>query len=754
MHLRTWLRIGLLAVILAAVGAIIWNLASRRQLSVTPGAESLLPADITRRSTEFEFLQRKEGKVVFKVQATTSVMNQEGEHTLKEVSLVHFDSQGNATDAVDGREATYHVFQKQVEFREDVTIHLADGTNIFSNRVQIDLNKETVRIARSFRFRMGSLGGTGESLLYEIPQKRLHVGGSFHLEAPAGPNRIHVRSDSALYLPRSGRLELRKNSSIVAPDHRLAASRIDLFLNRERRVQRIESRGDAVLAVEESRRFWGNSIFFYFQPQQASLEYFEVLGGNSEQALVFRPAVYEESRHQGTHRMEAVRIQGTVLKDQSNEVHLQEIHAKGAVLLRSSVLGIEDSHAESVRAYFSPETDGMENVILEQEVSLLRRLKSSSPTSQERLRADHLELNLTPLQVLESATARGNVTVETGMNGGFRSLSAQEQIAVDFQQGVVQKLSAVGDCLLKINRPGERNSLRAPLIEVRFEKGLIKKLEAFEGVEMELQQTQASSLHTRSRQLEGLYQNGNLLQLIQSGDFHLRERSVDGVTSLAADRGVYQARSMQLTATGRQNPVLQYSSGGFQGTGGEESETIAEQIVLDRGQKLVLGRGNVRSVVRQNSGPVVVTAGEMKADLTSGWVEYRQSPRLVQGDNLVTGNWIRLDNRNQGLQVEGDVKSFVIEQREDSLVRYEVQSDTLTFRREEKVAEYRGNVRLNTGDVRMEAPAVDVHFVTQSLAEVTRLVGSGGVLIIDGGKRARGRQVVYLPAEDRYTVTN
>ncbi len=182
MHPVKLLRIGLIALIVAGGTAIVWSFMSRRQQAEVIPSGQMLDPEVSRRSTQFEYSERKRGHTVFKVYADISTETISGIHQLKDVDLVHYDQAGQPSATVSGQEAVYRVKEKLVEFFGNVQIDLADGTRVMSRRVNADLDQEIMTIEEKFVFERGKLRGEGNSLLYHIPRREIEVAGGVHMD--------------------------------------------------------------------------------------------------------------------------------------------------------------------------------------------------------------------------------------------------------------------------------------------------------------------------------------------------------------------------------------------------------------------------------------------------------------------------------------------------------------------------------------------------------------------------------------------
>ena len=182
-------------------------------------------------------------------------------------------------------------------------------------------------------------------------------------------------------------------------------------------------------------------------------------------------------------------------------------------------------------------------------------------------------------------------------------------------------------------------------------------------------------------------------------------------------------------------------------------ETVAERLEVDSQTGEVSAAGKVRSFLREEDDPIVITAGRMQADPETGWINYSSNPRIVQQSNSITGNTIRYNHKEQQLVVEESVESFLIQESPTEEKVYKVEADRLLYNRADLRARYEGNVRVSTEDLIVDAPFVDFVFAAGDQSQLQEIVAWGGVEIIQGERNAQGDQAVHYPIQDKVVLT-
>jgi lipopolysaccharide export system protein LptA len=296
--------------------------------------------------------------------------------------------------------------------------------------------------------------------------------------------------------------------------------------------------------------------------------------------------------------------------------------------------------------------------------------------------------------------------------------------------------------------------VRAPSLDARFSTGQIQKVLAAGGVDLEFVEGEESVRQTRSEQLELTYSDGQIVEASQWGSFHFWDRTATASTELVSDQAVYDPVAGVITASGEEDAVLRSFDSTSASPSDRQSETYAKEFVLNQKTNQILAKKNVESVVRQNGEPLVLTSSRMEIDLESGWICYSESPRLIQGPNLITGQMICLNNREQQLNVRDNVKSLLVETQEAGGRKYEIGADQLSYKKDYSKVTYKGNVKVSTEDMNLTAPTVEFFFVSNDLGQLERIEASGGVVIVEKERTWKGRKAVYYRANERVVVRN
>lgn len=732
--------------------AILWSFLSRRNGYRESTFRHLLSPEISRLSKQFEYTELRGDDPLFRVRAETNTLTKEAVQILEGVDMVRFDSDGEPTDAVESNKAVYRIEAKEIRFEADVVVHLAGGTQVFADEASADLEKEEIVIDGPFRFERSKANGSGRQLSYSIPERLIRIGKRGKMEFALGGGLGGAEADQVVYSALDERVSLLGNAVLQTPGYNLTAEQIEVGLSITRRVTSLHSSGRARLLVGAEREFTGAVIDIGLNSLTGDPESFEIHAGTAGPLDNRVPAVYIEASDEGSHRLEAELIEGEISAlPEAEGFALSRLKALDRVILQSSPLRIEQCNATSFTADFSPDGEGFEAIELLGGVVLVRRPDSEHPGDQEVVRSQSLEISLDETQQLKKVQAVENVDLELSRAGAYRRLEANDVVELDYIGGLLNQATASYDCVLQSIHDSGRDTIRAPNLDAWFGDGDIRKVVASGGVDLEIVSNQDSVRQTRSQELEVTYSDGQIVGAKQVGDFRFWDRTSNSSTELLSEEATYDPVSGVIIAFGEKDSILR--SGDQTGPDGS-SETFARRFVLNQKENQIVAEDEIESVVRQNGEPLVLTANHMEIDMDSGWICYSDSPRLVQGPNLINGRTICLNSNENALNVRQDVQSVLVESEEAGGRTYKIDADSLVYEKQLSKVIYRGDVEVDTEDLNLRAPTVELFFLSSNLGELERIEASGGVIIVEKERTWRGRKAVYYRADERVIVKN
>ncbi len=746
-------RILLAAIFVAAILAIILSIRSRTErLEPPPQPAELLPRDISRHSTGFEFSQLKQGRVVFKVYAKTSTMTAGGEHELEEVRLVGLDDQGKVTDRVEARGALYRIDDKQIEFRKDVRIWLTDGTEIRADRAAADLGAETVNIREDFRFTHGELTGSGKGLRYRVSTKVLAADEGLDLSSHSGSAPIRARAGTATYDLVHGRIALRDRVRIDSGERRLEADAVSIGLSEERRIDSLHAVGGAELQLSDAESVSGQRIWIGFPADRDQVGHLVSSAGDDGSNGV--RAKFVQRGPAGHQLMEGDRIVvpfRLATESESTRVRLESLSTDGDVRIRGSSDVLEEGRADFGEAEFNAASGEISRFTLTDHVRLRGRFgPSDGPADVRRqsMTCGSLDVRMRGPAQIESMQAEGPIDLTSTGDHVERRLQAEDGLTASYREGLLRRLVAQGRCRLRSSEGGETSLVTASRMELELDEEGPRQSAATGGVHLEVTRDE-NHLVSSGDSLVLHYVDGIAQEAVESGSFVLDQQNTDGNRlHLSGDEGRYDLQAGLLEVRARSRPELEFTSP----TG--SLKTSARVVHLDRIKEEVTAEGDVETTFDAGGRPSVVTAARMTASLATGEMEFEGNrPRLVQGSNLIRAGTLRIKSGPGNLEATEDVDSVWMDESGTAPREFKVQSQRLVLDSQENHAVYEEAVRLESQDLLLKAPRLELFFLPPPASGLDRLEASGGVEIVERGRHWRAERATYLRKSDRVVAT-
>lgn len=745
-------RILLASILVVGIASIVLSIRFRSE-RIEPASQpaELLPPDVSRHSTGFEFSQLKEGRVVFKVYAKTSTMTESGEHQLGDVQLVGLDERGHVTDRVQAREALYRINQKQIEFRKDVRIRLVDGTEVLADRAEADLAAETVTIRDTFRFTHGDFAGSGRGLHYRLARKLLDARDGLDLSFPAGDAPAHVRAGSARYDLVNGRVALRDGVLIQSRDRRLEAEAVAISLSPESRVTSLHATGGAELQLSSTQELSGDRIWISFPSSPGEPGRLISAAGEQETAEVRARFVQKDPA--GSQAMEGnqIVVPFRLAEDGAeSRVSLDGLSTEGDVLIRSSAVTLEDGNADHGRAEFDAATGELSRMILSGNVRLNGRFgpREEGDPQHQTLACRRLDVQMHGPGEIESMQADGPIELIANSGKVQRRLQARDQLTATYQAGSLRRLTTTGDCRLTSREGDDTTLLTASRMQLELFDRRPRQAQATGGVRLEATRN-GTRYVSSSDSLVLSYAHGVAVDAVQSGSFTLDQDSSGGdKLHLSGDEARYEVQSGLLHVTAKKRPELDLTSDSG------SLRTSARIIHLNRIQEEVLAEDDVETTFEAGDRPSVVTAGQMKASLAGGEMVFTGGrPRLVQGSNLIRAEKLRIDSGPGNLRASGDVDSVWMDESGDTPREFRVQAQQLVLDSQAHHAVYEKEVRLDSEELALKAPRLELFFLAPPESGLDKMEAGGGVDIVERGRHWRAERATYIRKTDRVIAT-
>jgi len=303
------------------------------------------------------------------------------------------------------------------------------------------------------------------------------------------------------------------------------------------------------------------------------------------------------------------------------------------------------------------------------------------------------------------------------------------------------------------------------------EQGKPRELQATGNVQTERTMTgRPTQAATSRRGVAQLLPGGGWSQMDLQGDVKLKEADRSG----QADHVTFQREAQTALLTGK--PVVRDST----------TETRANRITFVQNTGDIRAEGAVRSTDFSAKGsgvqlapvPLNITADGLLANSKSGRALYSGHARLWQGDSVLEASAIELLRATKVLNATGKVRA-VFPQVDTSPAAssnalpstprkahlWHTSADSLTYHDAENRAHLERNVIVQSAEQKIKADSLDLYFVRGGVApgsassansgtrQINRAVGSGGVIVEQGLRRATADHGEYTAAEGKFVMS-
>jgi lipopolysaccharide export system protein LptA len=386
------------------------------------------------------------------------------------------------------------------------------------------------------------------------------------------------------------------------------------------------------------------------------------------------------------------------------------------------------------------------------------------------LRAEHGEMEMWPrVNQARLLTVNGNVRLQShDPKTGLQRNLETELLQLSFTGGQLGQQNRVqhGETLARgtiawTDPAASRSKLTADRLALDFgATGKAQQLIAKGAVQTE-RELKGKPLQTANSTngLVQMEQSGEWSKIILQGNVHLKEGDQNG----EAQQAVF--------ARGTQTAVLT----GLAMARDASSETHAAKITFNQGTGDIFAEGNVRSTDLSPRGntiqlaplPTNLSSEHLKANSKTGGALYSGHARMWQGASVLEADSIELMRDTREVYAVGNVRA-VFPQAADSQslqkkqpALWHISAGTLTYWETENRAKLEQNVVVQSVDQRMRAPVLELFFTHEAVgkqgtpgpAQISRALGTGGVMVEEGDRRATAEQGVYTAEDQKFVLS-
>ena len=204
------------------------------------------------------------------------------------------------------------------------------------------------------------------------------------------------------------------------------------------------------------------------------------------------------------------------------------------------------------------------------------------------------------------------------------------------------------------------------------------------------------------------------------------------------------------------------------------SETHAPKFTFQQATGDLEAEGPVRSTdfsrgasgLQMSPAPANVTADHLRANSKTGRALYTGHARLWQGPSVLEADSIELLRETRVLNAAGNVRGVFPQAPKpgtnaSAAPVWHVASALLTYWDKEDRAHLEKNVFVQSADQKMRSPQLELYFTRSGsdkagsggTSQISRAVGTGGVVVEQGNRRGTAERGVYTAADEKFVLS-
>jgi len=395
------------------------------------------------------------------------------------------------------------------------------------------------------------------------------------------------------------------------------------------------------------------------------------------------------------------------------------------------------------------------------------KVEGSSPNG--KLLADNAEMKMWPrVNQARLLTLRGNVRADTrdAKTGQTRTLTTNA-LQLAFSGGKAGDANRVEHAetlergtLDWLDAAAVRSKISADKLAMEFaERGKLLLLNATGKVETQREApghtVQTASAATGVAQMSP---GGDWSQITLHGNVRIQ----DADRNAEAQQAVFAHAAQTTVLTGQ--AVVRDAS----------SESHAPKFTFQQATGEVEAEGPVRSTdfsrsassLQLSSAPANITADHLRANSKTGRALYTGHARLWQGPSVLEAESIELLRDTRVLNAMGNVRGVFPQAAQpgasaNTAPVWHVASGLLTYWDKEDRAHLEKNVFVQSAAQKMRSPQLELHFTragsdktgSGGTSQISRAMGTGGVVVEQGDRRGTAERGLYTAAEEKFVLS-
>jgi lipopolysaccharide export system protein LptA len=249
------------------VGVAYYRGRNNRPFRLIPG-KAELSTTVERRIENYERRVSEGDRLTMLVRASVATSYSDGHHELENAHIEYFAAGHELPDKIDARQAIYFVETESAVFNGNVQIETRDRLIVKSETINYDVKNERASVPVAVTFVRDNVEGRSDSADVDAKNKKLALRGNVEITVKPGAagrgsqtpeaarrNRpVTIRAPKGDFDQASMQLVFSGGATAEQEQDIMSGERLAGFLNEQRRLQRIEARGNAYLRTMDAGR--------------------------------------------------------------------------------------------------------------------------------------------------------------------------------------------------------------------------------------------------------------------------------------------------------------------------------------------------------------------------------------------------------------------------------------------------------------------------------------------------------------------
>jgi lipopolysaccharide export system protein LptA len=249
------------------VGVAYYRGRNNRPFRLIPG-KAELSTTVERRIENYERRVSEGDRLTMLVRASVATSYSDGHHELENAHIEYFAAGQELPDKIDARQAIYFVATESAVFNGNVQIETRDRLVVKSETINYDVKNEHASVPVAVTFVRDNVEGRSDSAEVDAKNKRLALRGNVEItvkpdaagrraQTPEAAKRnrpVTIRAPKGDFDQASMNLTFSGGATAEQDQDIMSGERLSGFLNEQRRLQRIEARGNAYLRTMDAGR--------------------------------------------------------------------------------------------------------------------------------------------------------------------------------------------------------------------------------------------------------------------------------------------------------------------------------------------------------------------------------------------------------------------------------------------------------------------------------------------------------------------